>query len=114
MILKEFRQFLVDPIGHIINESLTNGIFPEAFKVAIVTPIHKKNDKSDMANYRPVALLSSIAKLFEYAMLSRLLPFLEKNNILSDTQSVKRNQQLVQYYHFMIKSLNILKINSTQ
>lgn len=93
VILKEFAKLLVDPVGHVINESLINGIFPEVFKVAIVAPIHKKNDRSDMANYRPVSLLSSISKLFEYAMLSRLLPFLEKNKILSDTQYGFRKQK---------------------
>ena len=57
------------------------------FKVAIIALIHKKkNDRGDMANYRPVSLLSSISKLFEYTMLSRLLSYFEKNNILSNTQ----------------------------
>lgn len=39
-----------------------------------------------MSNYRPVSLLSSISKLFEYAMLSRLLPFLHKCKVLVENQ----------------------------
>ena len=35
------------------------------WKVAKVTPIHKDGDKSDMNNYRPISVISIIAKIME-------------------------------------------------
>lgn len=49
----------------IIHKSLNNSIFPESWKVANVTPVFKKGDKSSVSNYRPTSLLSIIGKLME-------------------------------------------------
>ena len=34
-------------------------------KMADITPAHKKDDKTDEQNYRPISILSSISKIFE-------------------------------------------------
>ena len=39
------------------------GEFPQAFKHADITPVHKKKEKSDKTNYRPVSILSNIPKI---------------------------------------------------
>ena len=54
--------------------------------MAKVTPIHKGGCKLEVANYRPISLLSSFSKIYEKLMHSRLLEFLEKNNCLFDDQ----------------------------
>ena len=41
------------------------GVFPDDVKHADVTPIHKKKDKSDKNNYRPVSILPNISKMYE-------------------------------------------------
>ena len=51
-----------------INVSFNKGIFPDFLKVANVVPIHKKGEKLDPNNYRPISLLSNISKLYEKAM----------------------------------------------
>ena len=66
--------------------SLETGAFPDLLKTSCVVPVHKKGDKSQLSNYRPISLLSSFSKLFEYCFLNILLPFLEKNNILCGNQ----------------------------
>ena len=45
-------------------------------------PIHKKNSKLEVSNYRPISLLSNIDKIFEKLMHSRLIEFLEEKQIL--------------------------------
>ena len=41
---------------NIFNLSLSTGIFPERLKVAKVTPIFKKGEKSSISNYRPLSV----------------------------------------------------------
>ena len=66
--------------------SLKTGTFPEALKVAKVTPIYKKGPKTDPGNYRPISVLPIIGKVFEKVVNNRLVEFLELNNILSKDQ----------------------------
>ena len=73
-------------LANIINNSFSEGIFPEALKMAKVTPVHKGGCKLDVANYRPISLLSAFSKIYEKLMHSRVLEFLEKNNCLFDDQ----------------------------
>ena len=67
-ILKEFKTELSEPLSDMINVSFNKGIFPDFLKVANVVPIHKKGEKLDPNNYRPISLLSNISKLYEKAM----------------------------------------------
>ena len=56
------------------------------FKIAVVTPLHKNGEKSDVSNYRPVSLVSNLCKIFEKILKERINNFLNKHNILSDKQ----------------------------
>ena len=44
---------------------LSSGSVPHIWKQANVTPINKKNDPSDVSNYRPISLLSAVRKVLE-------------------------------------------------
>ena len=73
-------------LAGVINKSFQQGIFPEQLKVAKVTPIYKEGPKSDVTNYRPISLLSSLSKIYEKLMHVRILNFLDSNNSLFDMQ----------------------------
>ena len=49
----------------IINNSITSMQYPDHAKRAIVSPLFKKSDQLDKANYRPLSILPSTSKLFE-------------------------------------------------
>jgi len=85
MIKKEKKQFskILSPL---INESLNQGIFPEALKSAKVVPIFKKGDKTNMNNYRPISLLPVISKVFEKVLNNRINQHLNENNLIDDNQ----------------------------
>ena len=56
---------LCAPLKLIFNNILTTGIFPKQWKRDNVTPVHKKENKQIINNYRPISLLAIFAKVFE-------------------------------------------------
>ena len=56
---------IVKPLLIIFNNSLNRGVFPDQWKKASVTPIHKKGNKNDITNYRPISVLPLCGKIFE-------------------------------------------------
>ena len=75
-------------LAFIINESFRHGIFPEQLKLAVIVPLLKKGTKTDIGNYRPISLLSSISKIFEKSVHFLALNFLEKYSLLHTHQFV--------------------------
>ena len=51
-ILKELACVIHVPLLHILNASISLGIFSEVWKSARVIPNHKKGDKTDVGKYR--------------------------------------------------------------
>jgi len=52
----------------------------------MVKPLHKKGDRLNVSNYRPISLLSSFSKVFEKVMYNQLQDHLMKFNILAKEQ----------------------------
>lgn len=65
LFLKECADALKFPISLIFNRSLRDRTFPEVWKVASITPIHKSGSIHAIENYRGISILCSIAKVFE-------------------------------------------------
>jgi hypothetical protein len=62
---------------------LFEGVFSDRLKYATIVPVYKKGDKNMVANYRPIFILTSINKIFEKVMYSRLLKHLKDSRIIS-------------------------------
>ena len=78
---------IVEPIGHIVNLSITTENVPESFKHARVVPLFKKGSTVDPGNYRPVSVLNVLSKILERAVCSQMNEYLDKRNILFENQS---------------------------
>lgn len=85
-IIKFVAVFLAEPLIFIINESFHEGIFPERLKKTVICPIYKKGNRNSVENYRPIALLSVFSKIVEKAFCNKLVHFLEKFSLMSDSQ----------------------------
>lgn len=85
-LLKIIKTEISDCLTLIINQSITTGIYPDQLKIAKVVPIHKKNDKLDIKNYRPISVLPTISKLFEIIMHSQLMTYFTDNKLLTPHQ----------------------------
>ena len=62
-------------------------------KLVKVIPVHKKCDKSECDNCRPISLISYISKLLEKLAYERLYSFLEKEKLLFEGQYGFRNKR---------------------
>lgn len=85
-LMKSCIHKIIEPIHHICNLSITKGIFPEKLKKATVTVLFKKGDPDNLGNYRPISILSCIAKLLEHLMNDRIIKFLNNVNFFPDSQ----------------------------
>ena len=85
-VIKRCHLYIVQPLTHIINLSLSTGSFPDGLKDAKIKPIFKKGVESEIGNYRPVSLLSPFSKIFEKVMHKRLVSFLNDHKIIASSQ----------------------------
>ena len=86
MFQKTALNYIKDPLCHICNMSLEEGIFPSKLKIANVLPLFKAEEPSQFNNYRPVSLLCILSKVFEKIMYNRLSDFLTKLEMLYEFQ----------------------------
>ena len=83
-IIKMTKNVLVKPLTIIINQMIVTGIFPDQLKISKVIPLYKA--EVILSNYRPIALLPSISKIFEYVLLEQITNYFLDNNMLSPQQ----------------------------
>ena len=86
IVLRELRSEIAPIIQLIFERSLATGEVPSDWTKANVSPIFKKGDKSDPANYRPISLTCVLCKVMEHIIASNLTKHLNKHNILYDLQ----------------------------
>lgn len=77
LLLKNCAALLCKPITTIFKESLARSEFPDAWKKFSVRPIFKSGSKSKVDNYRCIAKLPTIAKLFERLVNQQLTRLVE-------------------------------------
>ena len=75
------------PLTHIVNLSIIQGSVPDDLKSARVIPLYKKNDKTEVGNYRPVSILSIISKIFERVIYDQVVDYLDDKKLLYSFQS---------------------------
>ena len=80
-VLKDGAMILAKPLSVLFHKIYERKEIPEQWKVSKVIPLHKKGKKEDIENYRPIANLCSITKVFEKLILLRLEEIEKENNI---------------------------------
>ena len=75
------------PLEMIFKQALLTGMFPSEWKKGNIFPIHKKGDKQNIKNYRPVSLLPICGKTFERFILNEMFIYFSANKLISKNQS---------------------------
>ena len=96
-LLKVIKASISQSLTIIINQMLTTGIFPDAFKVSKVNPLYKKGDSSLLVNYRPISLLPTISKIFEKVIHDHWNDYFDKYNLLAEQQYGFRKRHSTEY-----------------
>ena len=110
-VLKECSTQISPILALIYNESLAQGNVPDDWRHANVSPVFKKGEKYDAANYRPVSLTCICCKTLEHILVSNINKHLALDSILADCQHGFRSRrscetQLVQFVHDIISNLD--------
>jgi len=70
-LIKDLTEFLMPETLALMNQAASSGM-PQCWKSALVRPLHKKGNKTEVSNYRPISNLDSISKLYEKLLLQKM------------------------------------------
>jgi hypothetical protein len=85
-MLKASAPYICSPLNYICNKSIRSGTFPFRLKYSIVKPLFKKGGKDNVANYRPISLITTFSKIFEKIIYERLMQHIKVCNIILEEQ----------------------------
>ena len=77
----------------IFNRCMQQKDVPSSWKEALTILIYKKGDENDVSNFRPIALMSCIYKLFMGSIAKRLTRWSIDTSILSEEQKSARTSE---------------------
>ena len=103
---------VVSPFLEILfNACIKQGIFPDCFKLAQVTPLFKGGDKTSLGSYRPISLLPALSKILEKIILVRMMSFLSDHDVIAKEQFGFRPKFTTEYaildiYEKLIKNMD--------
>ena len=115
VLIKKCSKFITKPLTHIINLSLSTGVFPDALKTARICPVFKSGTKSDPNNYRPISCLPAISKIIEKIVFNQLFGYISTNKLISNLQfgfqpRKSCQQMLVHFLNYIAEAYNENKI----
>jgi len=77
-LVKESAAVIAKPITNILNASIQQGCYPSAWKMGQVTPLFKKEDEFNKANYSPVTVLPVLNNIYKRLLATQLGEFYSK------------------------------------
>ena len=114
-MLKESADAIYKHLARIIRLSLSTCKVPDKWKRAHVIPLHKKNARDVIDNYRPISLLSCTGKILERLIFKYVFNYFRDNFLISLSQSGfvpgdSTINQLVNIYHILCNALDKKKM----
>ena len=86
LIAKHVIHCYIKPLVFLINQSLTEGVFPDELKLAKVIPVFKAGSSMELCNYRSISVLKKVQKYMKnlcitpwYLILINIIYFIKIN-----------------------------------
>ncbi len=86
IVLENCASVLTPYLVKLFRLCLSTSSSPSCWKYAYIQPVHKKGDRSNPSNYRPITLLSCLSKAFESILNRKSQKHLSTSDLLSDRQ----------------------------
>lgn len=86
-MVKVVSPYCIGALTHLVNLSLSTGCFPSAWRQSVVIPVPKTKTPTSVSQFRPISILPVLSKVIEKVVASQLGVFIERENILPETQS---------------------------
>ena len=84
--MKDALNAVLPQFTHLLNMSLRQAKFPDAWKIATVIPIYKGGNSEDVTNYRPISLLPIPGKILETIIHAQFIRYLEHHKLINNLQ----------------------------
>ena len=109
IFIKKSIHSLIYPLRIIFQKSFSTCTFPTLWKSSYIIPIHKRGDRKDVTNYRPISLLSGLSKILESIFYDRL--YSESSALLCHNQhgfvkGLSTTTNLAVYTNFVSSALD--------
>ena len=90
--------YIASWLKQIINSFISNNTFPAAWKMPRVSPIPKVDSQINADQYRLIAILLSVSKVYERLVLNQMLEFIEQNHIFTESMTGYRKGHFTNYF----------------
>ena len=77
-------EYITSPLINIINECIDQNIFPKAWKTSRISPVPKVDNPSECDDYRPMAVLPVLSKVYERLVLSQMMEYIDRHSIFHE------------------------------
>ena len=85
-VLKDSTDIKAPMLRDIFNLAIMTNSFPDELKILKAVAVHKAGDKENPYNCRPIAVLPTIARVFEKLIYGELYKYFTENNLLGNKQ----------------------------
>ena len=103
--LKALGERDVHNLRMLLNEVLSGGCIPNEWKESRVLLVYKGGSINELNNYRPVAIINVMCKLFMMVVRGRINEWVEESRMLGDIHGGFRRGRMTEDNLFMLESL---------
>jgi hypothetical protein len=87
VLIKILLTLILPVLTELFNYILTFSTFPFVWKISSVVPIPKVHSPTEKSDYRPISILTVLAKAFENVMYEQMVNYVSRNGHISSFQS---------------------------
>ena len=109
-LIADFSFELSRPIAHIVNHCLTQGIYPDIWKLEYVTPVPKVHPPEKLSDLTRISGLLNLSKITDKVIAEIIAADMQKSRDRAQYGNVKK----VSLQHYLVKMLNKILVSIDQ